>query len=266
MQKKVTALASSLALVLFASLSACSSSSNNTAANENGGHSGAPHWSYEGDTGPAHWGDLSTEWAACKNGQTQSPIDIANAAVGGLHDVSFNYQPTGYSVQNNGHTIMATPTAGGSISVNGKEYTLKQFHFHAPSEHTKDGVPYAAEGHLVHQAADGEYAVVGILYNDGAEDTVVAGVWANVPAVEGEDVTAEGFELNPQDLLPGGLNYWRYSGSLTTPPCTEGLIWTVLEAPMTLSTEQIAVLQEHFTANARPVQSLFDRIVTYVMQ
>jgi carbonic anhydrase len=160
-------------------------------------------------------------------------------------------------VANNGHTIMASYPPGRSIAVDGETYELLQFHLHAPSEHTVDGVPAAAELHLVHQADDETLAVVAVLIEEGAAEPDVASMMEQVPAVEGEEVDPGA--VDPLALLPDTRSTWRYDGSLTTPPCSEGVKWMVMAEPVTWSADQIAAFTELYDGSARPVQPLNDR-------
>ncbi|MFN2169210.1 MAG: carbonic anhydrase [Anaerolineae bacterium] len=214
------------------------------------------HWGYDGEEGPAHWGDLSPDYAACSEGMEQSPIDIPADAILNPADIVFNYQPTAVNIVNNGHSIMVTADPGSSIQIHGKTYNLLQFHFHALSEHTVGGDYYDMEGHFVHQSADGQYAVVGVLMRRGAENAAYAPVWDNMPAEEGETETIEGVTVDPAALLPADQTYWHYHGSFTTPPCTEGVMWFVLNNAVELSDAQIGAFEAIYDHNYRPVLPL----------
>jgi carbonic anhydrase len=222
------------------------------------GEHGAIHWGYSGDIGPEFWGDLSAEYALCSTGARQSPIDISGATPqeGGI---TFNYQPTNLNLLNNGHTIQVNYDAGSSIEVNGETYNLFQFHFHVPSEHTENGLPAAMELHLVHRNADDKLAVVGVMMNVGAENPVLARFWDQIPAEETE-ITVPG-TINIAEALPGGLSYYTYDGSLTTPPCSEGVSWFVLNERIEASQTQIDKFVSIIGNNARPVQPLNDRVI-----
>jgi len=213
----------------------------------------APHWTYEGDHGPAHWGDLSPDFAACSEGTEQSPVDIPADAPVNPADIVFNYQPTALNIVNNGHTIKVGYDEGSSIDVEGKTFNLLQFHYHAPSEHSFAGTLSPMEMHLVHQSADGEYAVVGVMINRGAENAAYAPVLNNMPAEEGEMQTIEGVSVNATNLLPADQSYYRYMGSFTTPPCTEGVNWFVLSNPVELSDAQVSAFEAIYSGNNRPV-------------
>lgn len=222
-----------------------------------------PHWTYEGEEGPAEWGELSEDYALCSTGVEQSPIDILAPESGDLSDITFNYEPSALTIKNNGHTIQVDYAEGSSITVDGTEYFLKQFHFHHPSEHTLAGVVYPMEMHLVHADADGNLAVVGVMIREGAADNAAFdSVWANLPTETVEPTAIDGATVSAADLLPADHTYDTYSGSLTTPPCSENVKWMVLTTPIELSVEQIAAFTDIFELNARPVQPLNDRTVT----
>jgi carbonic anhydrase len=220
-------------------------------------HTG-PHWSYAGDTGPAQWGELNAEYAACAGGKQQSPINLQGQKDEDLTNIVFNYKPTEVEILNNGHTVEVEYAPGSTIEVNGKTYELKQFHFHSPSEHLLNGKVYAVEMHLVHKAADGSVAVVGVFMDEGAENAAFKPVWDHLPAKE-QPATDAGVEINAANLLPAEQMTFRYAGSLTTPPCTEGVNWFVMAAPVTVSKTQVDAFQKIFNGNARPVQLLNDR-------
>jgi carbonic anhydrase len=218
------------------------------------------HWGYEGEHGPEHWGALSHDYAACSEGREQSPIDVPATAPIHSADIVFNYQPTALNIVNNGHTIKVDYDVGSSMTVEGKTYNLLQFHFHSLSEHTFHGGYYDMEMHLVHQSDDGEYAVVGVMLERSAENAAYAPVWDHMPTVEGEPETISGVTVNAEDLLPGEQTYYRYNGSFTTPPCTEGVKWFVMNTSVGLSDAQVDAFRQIYTGNYRPVQSLNERV------
>ena len=207
------------------------------------------HWSYDGDTGPAHWGDLNPEYAACSTGKEQSPIDVDTVKEENLVNLAFDYHPSSVNIINNGHTVEAVYDPGSSFTVDGVQYDLKQFHFHAPSEHTVDGQYAAMEMHLVHENAEGKKAVVGILINQGTDATL---------AVPEPGTTGQ---INAADFLPSDQTTFRYEGSLTTPPCTEGVSWFLMIHPIQLSAQQIAAFTTIYNHNNRPIQSVNGRTI-----
>jgi carbonic anhydrase len=219
------------------------------------------HWSYEGPTGPEHWGELDTASVVCKQGGAQSPIDLANPLrVPALAGLQLKYAPSKLTITNNGHTIQVNYDKGSSLVLDGKKFDLLQFHFHTPSEHTVDGRTFPLELHLVHQATDKNLAVIGIMLAEGAPSTVLTRFWDRLPRAAGEVETNQ--TINAQDLLPRALDdYFTYSGSLTTPPCTESVRWIVLRRPIEVSKAQIAAFRAIFPMNARPVAPIGARIL-----
>ncbi len=227
-----------------------------SAASEHGG----AHWGYSDDTGPAHWGDMKPEFATCKSGKQQSPINISKAHSADLPGITFSYQATPLEVVNNGHTIQVNYAPGSSITVNGKQYELLQFHFHSPSEHEINGKPADMVAHLVHKAADGQLGVIGVLMKKGASNPLIEKIWKHMPKHEGEHSKAA-IKINVADLLPEGKAYYHYSGSLTTPPCSEGVNWMVLENTVEVSAAQVSAFTTIFHKSTRPVQPLNGRTV-----
>jgi carbonic anhydrase len=204
------------------------------------------------------WGALSAEFATCSSGTQQSPIDLTAPSVIGLTNLGFNYGPTNGTVVNNGHTIQVNLEAGNSVVLDGKTYGLAQFHFHLPSEHTVDGAPAPLEVHLVHKDASGNLAVIGVFIEQGAANAVLAPVWAGIPTTAGGEYALPA-RFDPTGLLPGDRQVWRYDGSLTTPPCSEGVEWNVMHGTISLSAEQITTFSSLYSGNARPVQPLNSR-------
>jgi len=220
----------------------------------------AETWTYEGATGPQHWGDLDPKFAVCSKGRAQSPIDIAAPQGVNLTDLTFNYSPTTLNVINTGETIRINYDAGSSIVYNEITYNLVQFHFHHPSEHTINGKAFDLELHLVHQDSAGNLAVVGVLITKGkADNPAYASIFDNLPAQAGTKAVPT--KLNVDDLLPKDRRYYTYLGSLTTPPCTQGVRWLLLTTPIELSQKQIDTFSTIFHLNARPVQPLNNRDV-----
>jgi carbonic anhydrase len=233
-----------------------------------------PHWSYEGEDGPEHWGSLDPSFAACDAGTRQSPIDLRptvlrdqrNVALRNLPPIDFRYDAVPFTAHNNGHTIEVRPEDAGAIRIGGRRFDLQQFHFHAPAEHTLEGgAEFPVEMHLVHRAASGQLAVVGLLIRRGASNSALAPVWEDLPEEEGEEVAPAAL-LELADVLPADRRYYRYDGSLTTPPCTEGVLWHVLREPIEMSNEQIEAFRDVLAAsccrrNHRPVQDLDGRRV-----
>lgn len=221
---------------------------------------GATHWGYSGHEGPSHWGELSHDYEACQSGKKQSPINITGAQTANLAKIEFHYQPGALDVVNNGHTIQVNVPAGSYIVADGKKYKLLQFHFHSPSEHEINGKHADMVAHLVHQADDGQLGVIGVLMNKGKANTELARIWAYLPQHKG-DHTHEAVKINAAHLLPENTAYYNYSGSLTTPPCSEGVNWLVLQNATSVSQEQVAAFTKIFSNSIRPVQPLNGRVI-----
>ena len=222
------------------------------------------HWGYGGEGGPTHWGKLDPAFAACGMGKSQSPVDIGKTAKGTPQSIAFDYKGGTAEILNNGHTVQVGYKPGSTLTLDGRVYELKQFHFHAPSENTIHGKHFPMEGHLVHQDKDGNLVVVAVMFDEGAANPLIASLWSGIPAKEG-DKHAIAEPLNAMDLLPAERHYYRFSGSLTTPPCSEGVTWLVVTKPVTVSKSQVAAFKKAMGhANNRPVQPLNKREV--VMQ
>lgn len=219
-----------------------------------------PHWDYQntGHSGPAHWGDLEEGFAGCKLGKVQSPIDIRGAKKAKLEPIGFNYAAGPAEVVNNGHTVQVNLAAGGSIKLHNTEYKLLQFHFHTPSEEKVNGQSYPLVAHFVHKNDAGKLAVVAVLFKEGAANGPLKAVFDSLPAKAGETKALDG-GLDPAAILPAQRGYYAYRGSLTTPPCSEGVRWQVLKDSVTLSPAQLSAFQKLYPMNARPVQPLNGR-------
>ncbi len=217
-------------------------------------------WGYEGAGAAAHWGGLDAAYEVCKSGLKQSPVNIEKYSQVDLPQLEISYNAVPLEVMNNGHTVQVNYAQGSSMSVGGKTFELLQFHFHTPSEHYLDGAPYPMEVHFVHKAEDGTLGVLSVMMKVGEHNPVIEGIWQNVPmAGKTKDVVM--VQVNAFDLLPEDLGYYQYEGSLTTPPCTEGVQWHVMKTPIEVSAEQVTAFQGLFPVNARPVQDLHGRVV-----
>jgi carbonic anhydrase len=219
-----------------------------------------PAFAYEGDTGPENWGSLSAGYAKCSDGTEQSPIDLTGASVSDIADIQFTYGEVPLAIFNNGHTIEVELTGATAIDVEGTTYTASQFHFHAGSEHLVDGEQFPLEMHIVHRDADDNLAVVGLLVDVGAENEALASLFENIPtevSEEGEEIAGATVDLGA--VLPAAKTYYKYAGSLTTPPCSEGVSWMVLETPIEISQAQLDTFTEVIEGNFRPMQPLGDR-------
>ncbi|MFM9917389.1 MAG: carbonic anhydrase family protein [Rhizobacter sp.] len=225
-----------------------------------GGHLSSGHWSYEGEGGPDSWGALQPEFATCSTGTRQSPIDISDGIKVELDAVQFNYRPSNFRVIDNGHTVQVNVAVGNTIEVTGKRYELVQFHFHRPSEERINGKPFDMVVHLVHKSVEGKLAVIAVLLDRGSAQPVVQNVWNNLPLEKGDEVMAKG-QIDLMALLPSDRRYYTYMGSLTTPPCSEGVLWMVMKTPVEISPEQLTIFSRLYPMNARPIQSASGRII-----
>lgn len=218
------------------------------------------HWSYSGDTGPSFWGRLAPEYALCATGLRQSPIDITSTTPRDLSNIVFSYQASALEIVNNGHTVQVNAAPGSHIEIDGERFELAQFHFHAPSEHLVNGKHADAEMHLVHKAADGRLAVVGVMLREGPHNAAFDPVWNSIPA-RGKQAKLPSVMVNAASLLPSDQRTYRYDGSLTTPPGTEGVKWNLMVEPVTMSRSQLSAFRRHYSGNNRPVQPLNGREV-----
>jgi carbonic anhydrase len=215
------------------------------------------HWGYEGDQGPEHWGD---NFPVCAKGKKQSPLNIVGPFEKSKDVLSVSYKEGPLKVLNNGHTIQVNVAPGSTLMINKETYELLQFHFHRPSEEQIDGKNSAMVAHFVHKSQAGKLAVIGVLLNEGKENALIKTLWANLPPKEGVEHLPPKVQFNPSDLLPSSLNHYAYEGSLTTPPCTEGVNFYILKSSVELSKAQLAKFP--FKMNARPVQSLNGRKIS----
>lgn len=219
------------------------------------------HWGYSGHEGPEHWAELSAEFGSCGSGKNQSPINLTGMIEGSLPNMAVSYKPGGNEVVNNGHTIQVNYQPGSTISVAGKTFELKQFHFHSPSENHIEGQSYPMEGHFVHADNDGNLAVIAVMYKIGKANTELEKAWAHMPHEAGIKHPLQKM-INAGRLLPHKSDYYRFNGSLTTPPCTEGVNWFVMKYYDTASQEQIEkFVHAMHHDNNRPVQPLNARVV-----
>ncbi|MBX3319987.1 MAG: carbonic anhydrase family protein [Nitrospira sp.] len=246
------------------------------------GESGAVHWGYDGDHGPLHWGELGPEFALCGNGKSQSPIDLLQGHKIALEGIEFSYKDAPFHVINNGHTLQELeplsetvksryPKHGqtvmhlekdSTIVFDGDLYLLEQFHFHAPSEHTIDNKHYPMELHLVHHNERHEAAVVAVFMTEGKHNPFFETFLNHAPKKVGEFLEDREHVINPATLMPKSRSYYRYFGSYTTPPCTEGVIWAIMHEPIEVSADQIQRFRSLVGHdNARPIQPLHKRFV-----
>ena len=218
------------------------------------------HWTYHGHGGPAEWGTLEQDFASCKLGKLQSPVDIRGAKAADLPAIHFDYKPAPLRVIDNGHTIQVDYGAGSTIEVGGKRYELVQFHFHKPSEEKIAGKSHDMVAHLVHKDADGKLAVVAVLIDKGGANPAIATIWKNLPKEKEKEIEAPA-TIDASALLPGDKRYYTFQGSLTTPPCSEDVRWFVLKTPLRIESSQIAAFGKLYPMNARPTQALNGRSI-----
>ncbi len=220
------------------------------------GEKHAVHWGYEGAMGPDRWGD---EFPTCAKGKSQSPLNIKGPFEKAQFGVAPDYKPGQLKIINNGHTIQVNVPPGSKLRIDSKPFELLQFHFHRPSEEQIDGKPAAMVVHFVHKNEAGRLAVLGVLLKEGNENPGIKTLWANAPLTEGPEVEPDGVMFNPANLLPREYEFYSYEGSLTTPPCTEGVRFFILKAQVNITKEQVE--QFPFKKNARPVQAQNGRAI-----
>ena len=217
------------------------------------------HWAYSGEDGPKHWAKLDAGYSACAVGHSESPINITRAEPSDLPALKFDYQPTPLNIIDNGHTIQVNVAPGSVLTVGAKTYTLKQFHFHHPSEEHVNGKVFPLEAHLVHQDSEGHLAVVSVLFQEGPANPLLETLWKNIPAEKDKAENVPSVSIQPLNLLPANRGYFMFAGSLTTPPCTEGVAWFEFKSYATISAEQVATFAKIYPANARPIQPTHGR-------
>ncbi|CDQ20152.1 carbonic anhydrase [Halobacillus karajensis] len=256
-------------------LGACSEKTKETSQTnhreaEKSEHSDDDQWSYKGETGPGHWGELDPANKTCADGSEQSPINIEFSQLKAdeqIKNIHIQYEPTPFSILNNGHTVLANPsTDSNHMVVEGHKYQLAQFHFHTPSEHQFNGVHFDMELHLVHKDANGEIAVLGVMIKEGKENEEFASIWGELPDEETSEERQLKGKIDLEAILPQNQTSLHYSGSLTTPPCTEDVKWVIFKQPIEMSKDQIQAFQQIFPDNHRPVHPLNDRTVKEVQE
>ena len=213
-----------------------------------------PHWTYEGSEGPSKWGKLDKAYATCSFGHAQSPINITRAQPADLPVLKFDYKAVPLNIIDNGHTVQINYAEGSTLTVGDKTYALKQFHFHHPSEEHINGHGFDLVAHLVHSDAEGHLAVVAVLFKPGAENPLLATLWKNIPSEKGKAVDIAGVTVDVSTLLPADHGYYTFAGSLTTPPCSEGVTWYVLKNQSSISPAEVAAFAKLYPRDARPIQ------------
>jgi carbonic anhydrase len=221
------------------------------------------HWGYAGDIGPEHWAELAPENKLCAVGTRQSPIDIRDGLPVDLEPINFDYRASTFSVLDDGHTVQVNVGPGNGLTVMGRRFELVQFHFHRPSEERVNGKQFDMVAHLVHKDAQGKLAFVAVLLERGADNKpqpLIQTVWANLPLEKGETLVAQA-QIDLNQLLPTERGYYTYMGSLTTPPCSEGVLWMVMRQPVQLTDQQIGIFGKLYPMNARPLQAGSGRLI-----
>lgn len=217
-------------------------------------------WSYEGETGPLKWGKINPAWARCDTGNRQTPIDIRDGIKVDLEPMVFEYGASGFNVINNGHTVQVNLAPGNRFTLTGRTYELQQFHFHRPSEEKVDGRSFDMVAHLVHKDEEGRLAVIAVLIEGGTQHPGIQAVWNNLP-LEKYQPLAPVIQFDPAAMLPQRREYYTFMGSLTTPPCDEGVLWIVMKEPIQASKQQLDIFARLYPMNARPVQALSGRLI-----
>jgi len=231
-----------------------------TAASHGGAHAEGVHWGYGGEGGPENWGSLKSDNRLCSFGQRQSPIDIRDGIKVELEPIQFDYRATQFRVIDNGHTVQVNLEPGNSIVIGGRRYDLLQFHFHRPSEERINSRQFDMVAHLVHKDVQGRLAVVAVLMEQGPSHPMVQLVWNSLPLEKNTEQYAP-VMLDMTRMLPERREYYTYMGSLTTPPCSEGVLWLVMKQPASMSPEQIGIFSRLYPMNARPIQSTAGRLI-----
>ncbi|MEK7990110.1 MAG: carbonic anhydrase [Thiotrichaceae bacterium] len=218
------------------------------------------HWTYSGETGPAHWAEVNSDYHVCAEGKNQSPVNLTDFVEADLPALTFDYQTQAKEILNNGHTILINMAEGSSLGVDGLTLPAMQFHFHSPSENQINGESFPIEMHIVHGDGVGNFAVIAVMFKEGEANPALESLWANMPTNSGEHRGLENADLS--GLLPEDKDYYRFTGSLTTPPCSEGLRWLVLKNPVTASKAQIKQFQKVMQhPNNRPLQPINARVI-----
>lgn len=222
----------------------------------NAGEKQAIHWSYEGPMGPDRWGD---EYPTCAKGKSQSPLNIKGPFEKAHFGVAPDYKPGQLKIINTGHTIQVNVPPGSKLRIDSKPFELVEFHFHRPSENLIDGKAASMVVHFVHKNEAGRLAVLAVMLKEGNENPGINKLWTYAPLVEGPEVTPDGVMFNPANLLPREYEFYSYEGSLTAPPCTEGVRFFVLKSQVNIARDQIERFP--FKMNARPVQAQNGRAI-----
>ncbi len=219
------------------------------------------HWQYQGEHGPEHWGAMTKNFSTCSTGVNQSPIDITQPIEANLSALRVNYQKNQVEVVNNGHTIQTNIAKGSNFINDVGTFALKQFHFHSPSENTINGQSFPLEAHFVHTDSTGKLAVIGVMFKEGNTNQALSAIWENIHTKTHDKLTVKDI-FNPSSLLPAKQDYFRFNGSLTTPPCSEGVSWFVMQDAIEASKAQITQFRQVMGGDTnRPVQAVNARLI-----
>jgi carbonic anhydrase len=221
----------------------------------------AADWAYSGEHGPSNWGKLQRDYATCDTGKQQSPINVVETKKQKLPPIEFQYRATPLRIVNDGHTVRVRFSNGSKMLIGKDRFTLQQMHFHIPGGDQIQGEEFAMAMHFLHKSSTGGLAAVVVLFREGAEHTALAKLLANMPTHKSSEQLLAKITTDATQFLPVEHSYYSYAGSLTAPPCTEGVTWLVLKQPLTLSAEQLGRLRTFFPLNARPVQPRHARVV-----
>ncbi len=225
------------------------------------GHAGKAHWGYSGSEGPENWGTLSDDYAVCGAGRAQSPIDVSEAQPSGLAELQLDYRPVPLDIFNNGHTVQINVPSGNFMRIGRRRFELLQFHFHTPSEHQVFGKSFPMEFHFVHEDEKGELGVVGVFFEQGYANAFLGSFIDRLPHSHGQKSQDHGHYLDLASFFPLDRRFTRYFGSLTKPPCSEGVNWYVVNQPVQASSDQISAFSRIMGANARPAQPNNGRLI-----
>ncbi|MDJ0660331.1 MAG: carbonic anhydrase family protein [Crocosphaera sp.] len=226
-----------------------------------GGNDISDSWGYEGENNPDRWGEISIEYETCSTGLLQSPIHLNHSnLIREEGNIETHYQDTPLVINNNGHTIQVDYQPGSYAIIDGQNYELKQFHFHAPSEHTLNGKKSEMELHLVHENEQGNLAVIGVFIEEGQANPTLAKIWENLSETQGIQEVKEK-KINATNFIANNPTYFHYQGSLTTPPCSENVVWNIIKEPLEASSQQIEQFMNLYPMNARPIQEQNNRVV-----
>ncbi len=216
-------------------------------------------WGYIGTEGPAHWANIDSKFGMCKKGLNQSPVNIPGNATAHYSGLVFHYEKGPLNLVNNGHSIQVNVSPGSYIRVDGERYDLTQLKFHHSSEHQLAGKATDMEVQFIHKNENDELVVVSVLMERGSSNSNLQAIWDNIPSVSNEEIHVKSATINPDDLLPIDQAFYNYTGSLTTPPCTEEVKWFVMKNPISFSVHKLSLFRKHILYNARPVQALNGR-------